>query len=476
MTNEQEVIEMAGSLSDSSDSIRDLKRIAVDALTEADPDTRVITMPNFNHSYLPDFVLEWPKRSSRDHRFVYLRSSSYLDELQEDVTSLRDKEPVFLYLSDLESASHADGVEAPEAQALDEAATRSHSLVSSIPAIRKFRGIASTRQTGQLISSYVVRGGQGLIEDDTATRSAEVIESGFQGALLADRELTLQALATVEQLLNPASATQFSHLLEAAWVSSGASVMEFPGGVTSLGDKLPAPLLYELIRMVSAESEEFWTRVGGSVDVDSFTGLHLVGQQPALQLLVPYALKNLRSRQCTVRRTVRSDQASDPYMWQVDNGILSLRGGGFQSWLASAPGTGDDIYDEPEVMPTINKVVERCKAAQLPLVQVESDNRQGTLSYSSREDADLTSDTALSEIGRMLGLTAAVSSAIVNLRGGKRLHLDFVDNVAFGKTKAMFPVRDLLIAAWFTLLDMSSEQQYELLSELPAATEGWSDD
>lgn len=466
MTTDREAIERAALLSDPSESIRDLKRIAVDALTAADPDARIVTMPNFNHTYLPDFVLEWPKRSSRDHRFVYLRSSSYLDELEEDVTSLSDKEPVFLHLSDLEASSRAEGVEVPAVQALDQAAARSHSLVSSISAIGQFRAIEPGRQTGRLVSSYIVRGGQGLIEEDTALRSAEVIESGFQGALEADRGLTLRALEMVEQLLNPTSATQFSHLLEAAWVSSGAPVLEFPGGVTSIGEKLSAILLDELIRLVPAGSEDFWAKVGGSVDLDSFEGLHLVGDQPALQLIIPHALKNLRSRPCAIRRTVRSDQHSDPFIWQVDSGILSLRGAGFQSWFASAPPNGDDELFIEE-LPTINKLAARCKDAGLPLLQIESINPQGKLSYSSRDESDLTDDTALDEIGRLLGMAAVVSSAAVNLRVGKRLTLNFIEGLATGKTSATFPVRELMIAAWSILTSMSAEQQHELLNVLP---------
>ncbi|MGW4119870.1 hypothetical protein [Nocardia sp. NPDC004711] len=445
-----EAIQEAAEIPDFYESVTRVKELAARTISDADKNVRVFSTENFNHSYFPDFVLRWPGRE----RFVFLRTSSYAEEIEEDVVNLAGKHPIFMQLS--EFRPYGDDPSPRRAlDALSAAARSTKSLVTSVPAIELLDGPRSER-TGRILSSYVMRGGRGLVEDDAAPALAERVETGFNGALGADRAPTAAALEVLEGLLDPPTNAEFTHLLEAAWISGGGSALDFPGSITTIGENLSATLLAQLLDIVPENIEEFWNQVGNAITIDSFDNMDLVGSQPRLQLIMRTAIGKLLAKRCSIRRTYRSDQEFDPFMWQVYNGILSLRGGGFQAWMGKVPSglEGEHSVDD---LPTLTKVSTRSENAGLTLTEIGvRDAQELSVRFSSSDGRDIATSELIHRVSDSLGTSVKVDSVTARVNG-KALRVDLEAGFASVNTTALVDLSDLVWNAWNILAETDSE-------------------
>lgn len=81
-----------------------VKDIVARHLRRMDPGATVTKTEFFNHTHVPDMVLEWPGRTRTPRRFIYLRTTSDQRELEDDLQRLpRADRPVFLALGQLSS-------------------------------------------------------------------------------------------------------------------------------------------------------------------------------------------------------------------------------------------------------------------------------------------------------------------------------------------------------------------------------------
>ncbi|MGX1975834.1 hypothetical protein [Streptomyces kronopolitis] len=82
-----------------------VKGIIARHLSHMDPGATVTKTEFFNHTHVPDMVLEWPGRPRTPRRFIYLRTTSDQRELEDDLQRLpRADRPVLLTLGQLPSA------------------------------------------------------------------------------------------------------------------------------------------------------------------------------------------------------------------------------------------------------------------------------------------------------------------------------------------------------------------------------------
>ncbi|WP_155291362.1 hypothetical protein [Rhodococcoides fascians] len=442
---------------DFDDSVRRVKRLAADALRGADENVTILSTENFNHSYLPDFVMKWDNRPVGSDRLVFLRASSYAEEIEEDVRTLADRQPLFVRLSEFREYDSPVG-EAVEA--LDRSAGEAQSLVTSIPAIGF---LDDSPRTGRMLSSFVMRGGRGVVEDEEAQSLSRQVEDGFAGAMESDRTRTAVAVEAVEGLLNPRATAEFSHLFEAAWISSGASAADFPGGVTSIGENLTPTTLRQLFDIVPESIEDFWQQIGNSIASNSFDGMHLVGEQTRLQLIMRNAAKRLVSNRCNVRRTKRSDQANDPFIWQVEEGTLTLRGGGYQGWLGQVPAAeaGDDEYSIDEA-PTLSKLSTRSDDADLTLAEISvQDSGNIVVSFSSVDDRNVATSDLVGRVSDSLGTSVRVTEAVSRVEG-KNVYIDYAKGLARPKTSAKVSVPGLFWSGWNLIAEMNDDVRTDL--------------
>lgn len=82
-----------------------VKDIVARHLRRMDPGATVTKTEFFNHTHVPDMVLEWPSRPRTPRRFIYLRTTSDQRELEDDLHRLpRADRPVLLALGQLPTA------------------------------------------------------------------------------------------------------------------------------------------------------------------------------------------------------------------------------------------------------------------------------------------------------------------------------------------------------------------------------------
>lgn len=455
MTTYQAILDAADKI-DYDDSIRSIKQIAVRTLAEADRDATLFVTEHFNHSYLPDFVMRW---DGRPDRFVFLRATSYAQEIEDDVKNLGDRHPMFIQLSQFHSPDETSSGDA--IARLNQSASESRALVATIPAIEHFDDLP---QTGRMLSSFVMRGGRGVVADGAARAIAQKVDSGFIGAMIADREATADAIDAVEAILDPRSNSEFARLFEAAWISGGAAATDFPGGVRHLGDDISSDILQQLLRVVPAENREFWEQIGETITLDSLAGLHLVGEQPQLQSIMKRAIHRSVANRFDVRRTARSDQQADPFIWQVDSGRLSLRGDGHQGWLGQAPAGNDAERGLPIEAPiSLSELSTRCTEAALHISEVGVTDSDGIeVAFSSPEGRDLATSDLFDRVTGTLGESVSVNNVVARV-DGRSVPVDYARGTARARTNAKIPAGDLVWAAWNLLASTRGEIRNEIL-------------
>ncbi|GAT11761.1 hypothetical protein H7I77_00355 [Mycolicibacterium novocastrense] len=455
----------AADITESGEAVSRIKQLAAQTLQEADADMRLLATEHFNHSYLPDFVMRWP---NRPQRFVFLRASSYPDEIADDVVRLADRHPIFVQLS--EFVPYADQPLRQSLDLLSRSAGDRKSLVASVPAIGL---LDDSPRTGKMLSSFVMRGGRGVIEDSEAETLAQRVESGFDGALHSDRDRTADAIQAVESVLDPASSVEFTHLFEAAWISGGASAVEFPGGVTSIGDNLTADLLRQMLEIVPESLIDFWEQIGNAVTLESFERLHLVGSQPRLQNLMQTAIRRLSSNRCVIRRTQRADQEADPFIWQIENGSLSLRGGGYQAWIGvPAKSSSERVTEERFAVdspPSLSRLSARAEEAGLTISDIGVSDSDGiAVRFTSPGSGDVATSDLVERVTGTVGALVQVNE-VVALVEGKRVDVDYARGVAAARTSARVSVPGLIWNGWNLLAETDDYSRETLAQTLNGA-------
>lgn len=461
MSSPQVETELAAALDieDWEDSINRVKYIVSRSIVSVDDSVRIVPTQYFNHSNVPDLVLEWPSRGSKNRRNVYLRPTQDPRQIAVDVKNHAADRPIFIHLSNLDR----DHVPVPlrsNVESLSEAAKQTQSLVTELNAVTTLSSTSSS-PTAKLLPSSVLRGGRGLIEAGTAAIAAATVGVGFDGAMEANGTATAKAIETISSVLAPAEATELTSFLEAVWVASGGGAMDFPGPIHDLGSKLPPARLKLFLELIASESVEFWTRVGESVDLDSFADLNLVGEQPSLQTLLNAALPKLQARTCRIMQTERADQESDPFLWQVESGILSLRGYGRQAWVANKKEQLPHAIDT-EARPSPTSFSLRAKDADISITTVELSGGGRSLVYRAEAEGNIADDEIIGTLDEALGAGSKVNQATAALHADKLLTVDYRNGTASGHSSTRFKVPALLEASWRLLNSIEPDEEIAL--------------
>lgn len=469
-----ESLRTAFEIADGAESIRRVKQIVVGSLRHADPSLTIVPTNYFNHSYVPDMVLEWPKRGANVNRRVYLRPTSDPWRIQLDVEEHATERPMFIHLSDFDGVSVSSeerGRLRSEVDSLAATARTARSLVTKVSAVDEFTLAPADSPASQLLPPSILRGGVGVIEDDEARNAVAVVSSGFAGAMRADRDSTAAALDLISNVVDPPVAAELATFFESIWVGSGGNALEFPGGVPELGRSLSPGRLSALFDVLEySGNEEFWRRVGESIELESFEGLNLVGEQRALQLLMSTALPKLEARTCLVTTTADSREPAR-FIWQVENGSLSLRGYGRQAWVANRRMDLPRVdMSDADARPSPSKLAARAKAGGITVGSVQLVGSRRSVIYSSDDADDIAGDKLVEMLDDALGSGSRVNRASAYIYPWKPLEIDYQESAAAGRPNSKFEVSPLIWTAWVMLNDLD-EKERDALSKVVRTAE-----
>jgi hypothetical protein len=450
---------------EASESVERVKDAVSSVFRESDPQVKVHRTHYFNHTFSPDLILEWPGQSRETPRKVFLRATQQPSVVAEDIGLVGDLNPIILHLDEFsENTSGSRPVtrmSPADTEILREKALETRSLVTGVGSLEEFNSVKSNSAGAGLFSSSLVRGGLGLLEQESADEMAHIVAQGFRGAQAVDLESTVAVLGVIEEVLDTQESRRMASVLQAVWVGSGGHAYDFPSVSRELTPRLDADALRFLLDAEDLDDEEFWNRLGRSVELKTLTALGSIEETPALQKLLNAALPLLRAKSCLVRRgRGRLDSKDLDFRWSIDRHALTLRGHSVQAWLA-------DRLEDVEVptadtdLPGIATVRKRAQLSTTKIFEFEATNGVETLRFGSEaESGVIDRDDAF--VTEALGEAAGVRRATTVLRTGHNFDINFVGSSASGRTRAKPTVSDVVWTSLNLLADLDTDARTDL--------------
>ncbi|MFD5089703.1 hypothetical protein ACFWMR_03815 [Amycolatopsis thailandensis] len=272
-------IESALSHKNSADIVEGVKSAVIREFKSIDPSAEVASTEYFNHSYVPDLVVQWRENGKNLERNVYLRYTLRSAALGGDVASLGSLGPIVLALRDEDEGSIGRD------RVLSEIDDESRILVTNVPALDTVSALdaaAARPPLVELLKGSIVKGGRGLIDHSTMQDLTSGAESfATSGEDSADSEAQFRQL--IEQSFLPDAALRLSRaalILQAGASDDPESLLFDDDGRELIGGKLSRSeirvlLPYLLSRTGSPASSRFWSYIGSIVPLADLEEIYL---------------------------------------------------------------------------------------------------------------------------------------------------------------------------------------------------------
>jgi hypothetical protein len=441
-------LDLTGSISnalgnpDWTASVLSIKAILRAAIGEVDPQAEIVNTAYFNHSFVPDFVINWPRDARAASRDVFLRLNNDMSGFQDDLDHLGADRPMLMGLEPL-----PDALEPPVRQPSD-----AGSLITDPVAIQGLSNAGSER-FGRLIPSAVLKGGRGLIDDTAAVRLTSSAQAIFEGAQNHDREVVSDAVDAVAPFLSTGTSRQVTNFARILWEATGGTPSDFPRQ-TELEGVDNDGLIY-LLSEAPEDDLKFWRSIGATVNFGRL--LQIVRSTPRnLRVLLAANLDRFGAGALMVKE--RDQRLPDERWAMTANGLL-FRGENFDAYFAQKRG------DLPRA--------DTADALSLTTFRLRSGgHRVQSVTFSTDRETEIVVDSDIRNVAddRALELLeqdsgSQISRAVVAV-GGKPLVANFVERVARGRTNARFSLDRLLEDAIPLLWDLSESDQTEILADL----------
>ena len=414
-------------LADPRDAVERVKDVVISELQSLDRTVHIRATSYFNHTFVPDLVLTWPRDSGLS-REVFLRFTSDLDYLADGIRMLDSNSPMVVGLGEIASTGS-------EQLNLESAIDEKSGLVLDPGGIGALASANSESPVNALMSNALAQGGLGVLDATHARTITDVVAEGFSAARSLHAGITGDAARLLEEVLNSRGAARMVSFLQAVWIGSGGRFDLFPGR-PNLEVSLADQTLEFLLRFDEINDEEFWSRLGRDVSLEQLSRMTFVDYSANLQHLVNANLDHLWCRGCVVSsEQPLLDGSPANLAWYVERGFLRLRGGGF---FAGFTEQAENARQFGETQRTdglsIEELKERSRDAVLESLTMS--DRANQMVFGSESHADVAQSERLRDLAETFGAGARVQQAVAALPSGQRLSLDLRLGVATGLTKS----------------------------------------
>ncbi|MBO4140069.1 hypothetical protein J5U46_07915 [Micromonospora tulbaghiae] len=457
-------IAQALSLEHPSDSVEGVKDTVIRELTTLDPRMAIRRTEYFNHSFIPDLVASWPGNTRAGERYIYLKFNDEIDYLLDDMTLVKDSQPIIFGLSNTPRNEHGD-----RAGDLFRTSAESNTLVTDAAGVETLIGRGHSRFL-DLATSTLTQGGRGLVDAPMAAQAIRNLNEGFDGARRTDSGLTRRATRTVEILFDPKHADRLNRLLQAVWIGSGGRLEDFPGRRDETAE-LSDEILQFLLDYEEIPDDEFWRRLGQRVTVGQLCRLAVPDGSRNLDRLMSINASFYWARACRIKRhesTLFAESGKAPH-WAVDRGLLAYRAALYAAYLAESVEQADEVIPDHSGGIAVNEL--RLRAAGISLNALDFSAGGRTVKYASESEEDIADDEAISEIERSLHGHVLIKRAGITLDNGRRLSCDFTTNTVTGRTVSKPKIPELLYAA-IALFRENTPSEKAVLNAIPGWEEG----
>ena len=192
-----------------------VKSLVCDELARADPTARIHRTEYFNHTYVPDVVLDWDDREPRE---VFLRFVSTPQRLLVDVDRIGASGPVIFDLSLAARLERQVNELASMSSAERQASIRSpRLLITDSEATQHVRPNVAKNMVERLVVANLLRSGRGRLDESAAKSTVSASRSGYDGAIAAEPDDVRAAVTVTQQILDPDMCRRVERILQLLW-------------------------------------------------------------------------------------------------------------------------------------------------------------------------------------------------------------------------------------------------------------------
>lgn len=333
--------------------ITGVKQAVAQEVNSLSPDAKIVITDYFNHSYMPDLVLEWNDAGKRDERPIFLRNDLRPGVTEAEVESLARREPVFLSLTAFEESPARRG------SLRERAREANHVLVTDITSLADIATPFADEPSGRLghdetpllrlVQANVLKGGRGLLTTQDAERLTKSAAPADTGAVLTD-----QFIATFEQtadeMFAPDAALRLrrsAELLKFGLADGGmGAVSESTGQLSDVELRILVP--YLLADETARANPRLWSYIGSMMSLerleelgDTLTGVDVTAlvvpnletwMAKRAQLAVNSSFEDLEAASGV--RGADIQESGEPF-WYISNRILTADTGPWRLFIAT---------------------------------------------------------------------------------------------------------------------------------------------
>ncbi|MFD0692152.1 hypothetical protein [Actinomadura fibrosa] len=439
------------------DRITAIKTAVSRQLEHTDQGATIRHTEYFNSSIAPDLVVRWP--SENRERPVFLRPNPSLNWFTDDLEWISPTHPLVITLGSPNEPTNTDHFEG-----LQRVAHRRNILVADPPAVSELSERSGEEPAASLMAQAVLRGGRGIIDEQSTRIAMTHTVDGFHGAERVDLVATRQATEVLTTLLREDQASRLSRVLQSVWEGHGGKAENFPG-TRNLSGRMTDEDLHFLIVNVPTTSVDFWRRIGRGITANQIARLNLEGYSASLQVLIAANSDTLLTRGIRIfyEQSMLGEEDDNRLQWLISRRCIALRGPGWTAYVAA-----DSVNDLPRKakhdVPSVSELRTRADRWEVKVVNLELDVGDRFIAYSSKGDEDVLHDARLARLAQA-GRTK-VRRATIMIPTGGRLECDFTSLTATGHTSAIYALGDIFKSALPVLvkLDKVGATYLKLLS------------
>lgn len=438
------------------ESIQAVKLAIINELRAADAGLEVEYTDYFNHSFVPDLILRWPGQG--DARELFIRADTNPAHLAEDISLVPDRRPIFFGLTAVTEAASGNSM-------VFAASRDAGALVTDADGVEGFIERKRANPLMGLASTAVLQGGRGVFDQENASGVATALEEGFASAKAGRGEETANAAALIPSLLDGNRASRLLHVMQALWVSSGASAANFPAALQP-GRLDDSSLLY-LLALDPIDDVEFWRNLSADLTLDQLAGLQVERPNENLQLLIRANLDRLHARAARVisaENGAGAEREAQP-RWVIEHGEVGLRIDGFCAYVfgsAEKLGFSSRLDSEGITTDVFFRRLQGLREARIPIGRAELSGGGRRLTYESESVDDITDDPEFRRVLDAMETVAQVRRVVVKLEDGKQIKCNLMNATATGFGSSKYLLTELVSVALLSLADLGPEARSRL--------------
>lgn len=437
------------------DTIESVTNTVIQELVAFDPSISLRKTGYFNHSFIPDLVATWPKDSSSDERFVYLKFNADVRDFIDDVRLVQDSRPIVFKLGPNDESDRA-------ATQIDDLSVGGDTLVTDPAGLEEFI-TRSGSDFVKLVSAALSQGGRGYLDEESGEEVAVALDAGFFGARTLEVAKTRSATDLVAKLLTAKYASRVGRLMQAIWIGSGGTASTYPGEV-DLGSDLSDDALHFLLTFDGIEDPGFWRRIAQWTSVEQLGRLELPNGSLNLQRLIRSGSADLWARSCRVlqvpQESLLEQYSGESFTWRVERDLLALRGPSFVAYLSEFAERTTRIGPPDRDGVSIEEL--QRKPSTFVVHEADLVANEQHLNYVVQAKRDIRTGEVLARLAATLGKSAVVRRVSASRDDSPSLQCDFTTNTANGITRSKPALRDAVRIALLAFEDLPESMHLKL--------------